>query len=282
MIPNVKNNVGLTLIELMIVLAIFSILSISIFRSYNDSMSAFSKQNNLVSLQDNMRGIALYIEDQIMKAGYEHFDPATLQFLDSGAQIIDATDNSIHFTCDINEDGEISGAGEEITIGFFSSQDSDMDGIVDNGTKTTLYITALDDNNTLVDAVLAEDIRAIAFAYAYDNDNDGSLDVSTNGHILWAVERDFSDNSTDLDWYLDADDNGVLDGGVQIPLEDRIPTNNIQAVQVWILGRSKGVVRGYTDGKQYTIADRVVPGTNDSHMYLMLHKLIKCRNQMPL
>ena len=101
-------NKGFTLIELMITLAISSIVMTGIYAVYNAQSTARKNQQVLVDMMQNLRAGIYYMEREIRVAG---FDPSKT----ANAGITTANLSDIQFTLDDNQDGDlVDGAGIDI------------------------------------------------------------------------------------------------------------------------------------------------------------------------
>ncbi len=96
-IPN--SNKGFTLIELMVALAVTSILLAGIYTTYITQLKSHLTQQLLVEMQQNLRGSMQLIEREIRMAGYDPTQSA-------GAGVTTMLANSFRFTMDLNGDGD--------------------------------------------------------------------------------------------------------------------------------------------------------------------------------
>ena len=131
---------GFTLIELMVALAVTSILLAGIYTTYITQLKSHQTQQLIVEMQQNLRGAMLIIERDIRMAGY---DPTR----NAGAGIITMLGNSFDFTMDVT-------GGESDGI------DNDNDGTVDEADEDRFSDGDTNDSS--------EQIR-----YGLDNDADG-------------------------------------------------------------------------------------------------------------
>ncbi len=107
-----ENQSGFTLIELMVAMAVASIMMVVIFTSYQSQIQSRVTQQETVNMNQNARAALLLMEREIRLAGT---DPTGI----AGAQIIEARSDYLHFTRDIN-------GGENDSI------DNDHDGMTDD------------------------------------------------------------------------------------------------------------------------------------------------------
>lgn len=98
-IPN--SNEGFTLIELMVALAITSILLAGIYTTYITQLKSHLTQQLLVEMQQSLRGSMQLMEREIRMAGYDPEQTA-------GAGITTMLATSFRFTMDLNGDGDLT------------------------------------------------------------------------------------------------------------------------------------------------------------------------------
>lgn len=147
---------GFTLVEVLVCLALLSILFGTVFRSYATVNRSYTKENVKAGVQQKTRiGIELMARD-IRLAGLDPLNEASAGFISSGTNT-----TSIRFTADLNYDGDVSDPFEDIAYNLNADrleQTSDLgagisvDTLLDN--VTALTFTYLDANDT----VLAEPI----------------------------------------------------------------------------------------------------------------------------
>ena len=251
----VKNKSGFTLIELLMAMVTGIIVLAGIYAAFNSQQKIHTKESQVVDAEQNVRGAAHFMVREIRLAGMDETGMAGAGFLIAGP-------DSIRFTLDRNDDEDVADAGEDITYGFLAGADAVVAGIADSGAAA---ITRGIDR-------LAEDIHAVGFAYAYDDDGDGELDwfdddgdtVFDPGEEVWAYD---SDGDGDLD----------LDNDSGLALAADVNFDNIRAVRVWILARTRNPLRGYSGPKNFIVGDKPI-NRNDNFKYRLLTHTVKCRN----
>ncbi len=139
---SVKCNRGFTLVELMITLVLAGIVIAAVYSAYTIQRKTYAAQEQVVEMQQNIRAAIDLMSLDLRMAGY---DPSGLGSANAG--ITAASANSITFTADFNEDGDVSDAGENIAY--------------------DLAVTTLRRNNQ----PLTENIEQIEFCYVLDDDN---------------------------------------------------------------------------------------------------------------
>jgi len=249
------NSKGFTLIEIMITLAITSIIMTAIFGLFISQQERYTEQDQVSEMQQNMRVSRFLLISDIRMAGYDPDD----QLATTG----------------------VSFAGSSaITINQY-----------DGALTTTAYTydtanLAIDKNGVL----MTEGIAGLGFAYAYDTDGNGidtyTLTAGANAgqsKIIWAI-------NTGGTWYnLDADGDGDIDpddddndGAADnvisgLTTATAVNLSHIRAVRVWILARIEGVERGFVDTTSYAVGTTVYP-SGDNIKKRLLTATVKCRN----
>ncbi len=280
MIKMADDDRGFSLIELLISMVIASMVLAGIYSSFDSQVKSNVKQQQIVDVQQNLRGALYLMEQDIRMAGC---DPGATGL----PGIVTAGPNSFQFRLEIHNgtdddtdglidepdefgivDTTMDEPGEDIT--FQLSNDPDDDGIVDAGAGA-LNRT---DSAIVTPASVAEDIRAIGFAYAFDDDGDGVLDFNDAngngqydaGEEIWAY-----DNSSPSDGTLDIDN----DTGAALAIPVNI--NAIRSVRIWILARTRNPLREPSNIRNYTVGDKSVPA-DDRYKPRLMTATIKCRN----
>jgi type IV pilus assembly protein PilW len=154
---SMKSNQGFTLVELLVTLVVSGVVMAGIFSTFYSQHTSYLNQEQMVSMQQNLRAAMYMMEREIRMAGH---DPNG----DSGAGIVTANAGSIRIAQDLTNnagteipDGDVGEPGEDIT---YSLADADSDGDMD------LVRT---DHNAAVTQMIAEDIDALNFVYLNQN-----------------------------------------------------------------------------------------------------------------
>jgi type IV pilus assembly protein PilW len=162
-IKKCKKN-GFSMIELLISMAIFSIMSAAIYGIYISTSRASTVQNASAGAQQNVRGgLELMVQD-IRMAGY---NPAGINPNPSSIEITDS--NKIRITSDRNENGSIDNTAlERITYELANNQlsrilyegtsSSSSNAIIDNVTNLQFLYSGT--NNSIVDISLTVEENA--------------------------------------------------------------------------------------------------------------------------
>jgi type IV pilus assembly protein PilW len=154
---SMRSEQGFTLVELLVTIVVSAVVLAGICSTFYSQHTSYLTQEQIVSMQQNLR-VAMYImERAIRMAGH---DPDG----DSGAGILAANAGSIRIAQDLTNnagtgipDGDVGDPGEDIT---FSLQDADGDGDMD--------LVRIDHNSAGVQ-MIAEDIDALNFVYLNQN-----------------------------------------------------------------------------------------------------------------
>lgn len=251
-------NKGFTLIEILIVLAIGGIVSLAILNTFIANQKVYVDQDEVVAMQQNLRSGFDIMVQEIRMAGF-----SGNAYTNAG--IISSADDSIEFTMDLNDDGDVSDDGEHLTYSLY-----DSDGVSNLGRKST---------SGGVNTPIAEGIVGLGFAYAIDADDDGDLDVE-GGNTIWAVPRagNWYDLDSNDDGFItaadDAGGDGTLDGdntGIAVDASD------IRAVRVWLLAETVHSSQSFSESGTFVVGEKVLsPGNNKRHR--LLTTTVKCRN----
>ncbi|MFH2057809.1 MAG: prepilin-type N-terminal cleavage/methylation domain-containing protein [Pseudomonadota bacterium] len=280
---------GFTLIEIMITLAISSIVMIALYSTFNSQQKSYTIQEGVADMQQNIRAAMLLMTNDIRMAGYDKNLTGNFGITDIRPRdinnIIDVTatgHSSIIMTEDLDEDGALGG-GETIqyTVYDFIATDQSLDIARDSGAGRRL---------------LAENIRGFGIAYAFDDDLDGNLDTYNAAGaanpgaiqpIIWAID---ADGDNDLDTNLDTNLDGVIDindspaiivggtviiGGVALATD--VPITSIRAVRIWLLAETDREDASFSQQNTFVVGKYVINPNNTKRMRL-LSAIIHGRN----
>jgi type IV pilus assembly protein PilW len=136
---------GFTLIEMLIALAMSSLVLAGLYSVYLSQKRAYDLREQVVEMQQNVRSGLTLMTREIRTAGY---NPTGA----SGVGIVAAGPQSLRITTDLNDDGDTNDANEDVT---YSLYDSGEDGDLDLGRKP-----AGGQN-----APVAENIESLRFMY---------------------------------------------------------------------------------------------------------------------
>ncbi|MBN2429063.1 MAG: PilW family protein [Deltaproteobacteria bacterium] len=273
------NSKGFTLIELLVGIVLVALGIGVIYSSFIAQNNTYVNQEQVVDMQQNLRGAIGLLTQEIRMSG---FDPKrTNSFSGIGDVSLDGSGNgTITFSVDWNEDGVINTTEDTNDNSLLDSgEDVNGNGILDLGETITYSLSA----NQLLRAaggagtVLAENIEGLAFAFAFDNDDDGELETTAGGNILWAID---SDGDGLLDKHLDTNDDGIIDSSDSTSgtnLASTAALENIRAVQIWMLAKSRISDKELVNSQTYVLGNqhKIV---SDKLRRRLLTSTFACRN----
>jgi len=123
---------GFTIIELLITLALSSMVLSAVAATFILQARFFEKQANIVEIHENTRAGMQMMTSELMMAGY---DPTGV----SGAALVSAGERSATFTADLNGDGDLSDSREKVV---YALDEKDLQ-ITRNNQPVAENITAL-------------------------------------------------------------------------------------------------------------------------------------------
>ena len=252
---NLNSERGFTLIEVIVALAITSILLIGVYSAYSIQQRSFKTQTMIVNVQQNLRGALSVMEDEIRMAGYDAKTPETGFFGITDITIDGNGNGTLEFTGDFGSGTDNNGSLDSNELFSYSIYDSGSTmavGNLDLGRKVGAGVRRL----------LAEGIEALGFAFAFDEDEDNQLDTA-GGNVLWGYDSN-GDNVLDTN---------IAGGGLPVLVD----MDRIRVVRIWLLARTRGTVSN-RDTDTYFIATRTAPAFNDYHRRILLESTVKCRN----
>jgi type IV pilus assembly protein PilW len=139
----VENNRGLTLVELLVALAMAAIVSVALVAIFSSYTRTQTVQENVISMQQNLRAALYLMERDLRMAGYRGPDPTNAP----AAGFLTANADNLSFT------------------------------VVDDATNTLETITYTFTNNTIqrsdgsmANTVVAENVDGLEFYYTLKND----------------------------------------------------------------------------------------------------------------
>ncbi len=261
MMTLIKNNKGFTLVEALVALTIDFVILAGIYAAFYSQQKSHVKEQQVVDAQQNVRGSAAFMTQEIRLAGLESGSANV-------AGILAASPHTIQFTLDRNEDNDVLDDYENIQYGYTAAADADADGVADDGAASIMRFSTTDDP-------IADNIHAIAFAYAFDDNRDGILDfvdaAPFNGQFdpgeeIWAYDSP-AVASVGLDT-----NSATLNALPTVVSYDRI-----RAVRIWVLARTQIPLREAARTKNFIVGGRNIP-LNDRYQYRLLTATVKCRN----
>ncbi len=277
---------GYTLIELMVAMVVALVAIGAIYSVYIVQQRYYRNQQLGLTVQQNLRGALLIIEQELRMAGYDPEESGEFGLVDVRRYDVVNKDELnpdgepvLYYTCDENEDGALDdrNGGRNREHPKFRISDIHKNGRIcltwDNGSGRR---------------PMAENIQSIGFAYAIDRDNDGYLDRWNGGvHPVWVVD---SDNDNLLDTHIDINDDGRIDvhddinGDHRIDAADggrlnsQVPLDCVKAVRVWLLAITSRPLQGRWDNRPHVVGDRIMPARDDGKAGMVIETLVTCRN----
>ncbi|NLC71950.1 MAG: prepilin-type N-terminal cleavage/methylation domain-containing protein [Desulfuromonadaceae bacterium] len=224
---------GFTLIEVLVGIMLTAIAGGILFSAFLSQNNTYLTQEQTVEVQQTLRGALELMTREIRMCG---FDPARTRLFGIGDVTVGS--GGMACTADWQESGDPATGGNEITYEFKNGQ----------------LIRSSDGS----DKVLAEDIEGMSLAFAFDNDEDGDVDLSANGHVIWAID---SDGDGNLDKSLDTNDDGSIDANdstAGTALTTPVPLNRIRAVQIWLLARSRIEGKTLVNSRTYVVGNKKI------------------------
>ena len=123
---SVHNHTGFTLIEMMIAMAIGTLLLAAVANTFINQRETYAIREQVSTMQQNAMGGMDFIVRELAMAGYDPTEGA-------GAGIVVATATTIQATMDLSNDGDTADADENVTYVLY---DAEGDGDTDLGRNT--------------------------------------------------------------------------------------------------------------------------------------------------
>lgn len=261
MVFNHKNP-GFSLVELLVAMALSSIILALIYATYQAQLRTQVTQQQVVEMQQNARAVIYAMEREIRLAGY---DPAETDL----PRIESAQIGAISFTMDIH-----------------NGADDDADGLVDEFDEMGIPNTNgnVNDNS-----------ERVTYSLSSDADADGIAD-----DLNCNLQRKYWDGATfqaapvarniDALNFVYLDENGVdlINYGLVPPEVPNAQLADIRSIQITTVVRAGRAAQnalyllpnGRTDDRTYTnqLGSVILPPPNDRYRRIVLSTDISCRN----
>jgi len=261
-----KNNLGFTLIEVIIAMAVSLVIIGGAYKVFNSQQRQTVIQANVSDVQQTLRVVMDYVARDIRMAGYDpqisgHFGVTDVRFHNLNDSVNASGNSFIGFSWDRNGDGTLD-ADETIEYS-----------LVDNVNITPgvpdLYLRK--PNVSANRNVIGTNIVAFGLAYALDTNGDGNLEQNGSGGIAWYV-----DAGNDGSWDILTVNSGA---GTSSTASTAISVNykDIRSVHIWMLAQSQAPDPKYTDNNTYVVGPHVVQ-PNNNFRHRMLERTVLCRN----
>ena len=309
-----RTQQGFTLVELLVAMALAMVIMAAIFKTFKSQQDSYIIQDQVVAMQQNLRGAMYVLTKDLQLAGYgANFDrnTRTLNWDDrgtteavrpliyagdnvSGTGILNGTDTLTIVKANRDFLRELT-AGETATAGTGSSAVISLaNRCLDSGNTTP----DLDDSTKKYGLLIKSDLRAADFFEVNSASGDinppGGLtnnytvgDIIARADILVYRVNDSGNLvrknlGNDLGYQTIAEniDNLQFSYVLNSGSETNDPNTNpglVRAVRVFMLGRTAHTHRGYTDSDTYTMANASVsPG--DGFRRKLMCATVKTRN----
>ncbi len=239
----VNNKCGFTLVELMLVIAISSIVAGAVYSAYISQNRTYIAQENVAEIQQNVRTAIDMLSRDIRMAGYDSSGSKNFGFVNTAdtdfsngaglSEDVTTGATQIAFTMDLNKDGLIDRAAVDVD-GNGNIDMSEMEQVAYrlNGTNLQRYSTT---TGAIEWQTVAEGIQSVEFYYTLA---DGT--ATTN-----PVVADLS---------------------------------NIRSIQISLLARASRLDRNFTNNTTYITASGALWVVNDNLRRRLLITTVQCRN----
>lgn len=163
-----KKNRGFTLVELLIYIALFGVLSTFVYNLFIHNFKTHSSQQSTMAMTQDLRASLGLMVRELRMAGYDPTGAGGIGFVGDADDRYNTDANSIHFTTDVtdtagtgNPDGLTDGPNEDINYYLYAS-----DGIQKLGRRTAGGVPQ----------PVAENIAALTFTYTFADGGTGVPD----------------------------------------------------------------------------------------------------------
>ncbi|MBC2712472.1 MAG: prepilin-type N-terminal cleavage/methylation domain-containing protein [Desulfosarcina sp.] len=183
--PNTKDANGFTLLEMMIALAIGSIVMLGISSTYQSQLRSHMTQQSLVDLHQNARAAMHVMKKEIQMAGY---DPSA----GADATVLIATATDFQFQIDADGDGDCNDANEVIRYALSGG---------DLGRDTGSGLQPVAENIDAIDFVYYDDTMTALIPYPNNETERASIRLVQVTIVARADDPVMSFKHTNTDTY---------------------------------------------------------------------------------
>ncbi|MCP4745832.1 MAG: prepilin-type N-terminal cleavage/methylation domain-containing protein [Desulfobacteraceae bacterium] len=274
-----NKNGGFTLIEMLIAMAVSSIILVGVFASFSTQSKTHTTQREISKIQQDIRGALYMIEFDLMNAGRDpnmanrygltdirHYDLTVLDNISSQGAFNLNTNTPFKFfdsfqilefsSLQFDDDGDLT--GDQNMVVRYQIYDFNNDNRPDLGRRVSAPggATVISPPDPIL---IAENVVAVGYAFAYDDSPDGTYKLARTaplasgdplGNIIWAVDTD-GDNLLDTNIDINGDGDitidddisgdGIIDNGdsIDAALADPVELSFVRAVRIMILVQSE-------------------------------------------
>lgn len=255
--PQTPRDRGFSLVELLVAIAVGSIIIALIVTAYWSQTQTGRTQQMMVDMQQNLRAAVFFMQQDIMMAGFENDYNAPI-----GAEITNAGATSLTFSfadpisrddnIDNDGDGQIDEAQERDGV------DNDGDGPIDE----------------------LEELETVRFSLDADNTLHRRLLQAENGNAI-RQDEEIARGIEQLEFFYTLEDGTSCAGGGCVDTQDE--RDDIRTIGISILARSSSGASGYTDTRTYLPLSNPTSGVvwgpyNDHIRRELVTTTIYCRN----
>lgn len=250
---------GFTLVEMLVAIAVSSILGLAIIANYFVQSKSYEIQREMAYMQQNLRAAMYMLSNDIRNCGR---DPQRtgrfgIQTISRSNPDVDDVNGYPGLTLTNLTDGDGDGVADpgQLRRVFYQVMDLDGDGRRElrrcQDDPTSLPCNAPNINNW---PVVIEGIEDIGVAFAYDDGNGDLARFNNNANApeIWAIDTN-DDNNLDTNVDTNGDGNIDINDDLSAAVNPAVPTSAVRAVRIWLLARSNRAYTDFTDNSIYVL-----------------------------
>lgn len=251
-----RKTAGFTIVELIIALAITSVVGVAILMNYLSQSKAYNVQRELAHMQQNSRAAIYILMNDLRNIGR---DPNRSGRYGIQSTLRDANGfDQLILTTLRDTDGD--GIADEGAVQIIRYQIMDQNGDGRQELRRCDSLAATPNCASAADwQMIMDGVEDIGFAYAYDNGNEDLARFGGNANApeIWAFD---ANNSNSLNANADSNGDGDIDVNDAVPavLNAPVPLARIRAVRIWLLARSRYAFTDFRDTTFYHLGSRVL------------------------